>query len=86
MNEKLFNGNKNITSERILLARERKGITQMDLAARLQTEGVVIDNNGICKIENNNRGVSDFELKYIAKHLDVSIEWLLDEEAPSSDD
>lgn len=80
MKERLFKGNKNITGERVRQAREKKGLTQKALAAMLQTDEIVIDNNGVSKIERNMRSVSDFELKHIAKHLDVSMDWLAADE------
>ena len=79
MKENLFNDKHNITSERIRIARERKGLTQMQLAAKVQTEGLVFSNNILCQIEGNARLVRDYELKFIAKHLGVSADWLLGE-------
>ena len=79
MNSKLFNGHHNIVSERVKIARGRKGISQKNLAEKLQTEGIVIDNNGISRIECDNREVQDYEIKYLAKYLDVSVNWLLGE-------
>ena len=80
MKERLYKGKKNITGERVRMAREKKGLTQKALAAMLQTEQIVIDNNGVSKIERNMRSVTDFELKFIAKHLDVTMDWLADGE------
>ena len=62
------------------LARTKKRITQRDLAARLQTQGITIERDSISRIEIGTRFVTDYELKILAKTLDVSMEWLTDEE------
>ena len=54
--------------------------TQRDLAARLQTQGITIERDSISRIEIGTRFVTDYELKILAKTLDVSMEWLTDEE------
>ena len=66
-----YEGRKNLCGEKIKLARTKKRITQRDLAARLQS---------ISRIEIGTRFVTDYELKILAKTLDVSMEWLTDEE------
>jgi transcriptional regulator with XRE-family HTH domain len=65
---------------RVREARKKYGpkFTQSDLAARLQTEGINIDNVMISRIENGNREVSPVELYAIAKTLKVTPNWLLD--------
>jgi len=50
------------------------------LAARLQTQGITIERDSISRIEIGTRFVTDYELKILAKTLDVSMEWLTDEE------
>ena len=72
-----FYGNKNIIFKRMRDARTKAGLSQSDLAARLQTMDVNIDQQMISKIETNCRQVTDFELACICKCLDVSPEWLL---------
>lgn len=72
-----FYGNKNVIFLRMREARTRKGLSQHDLAAKLQTLHVNIDQQMISKIETNCRQVTDFELACICKCLDVSPEWLL---------
>lgn len=71
---------KNLCGEKIKLARTKKRITQRDLAARLQTQGITIERDSISRIEIGTRFVTDYELKILAKTLDVSMEWLTDEE------
>ena len=72
-----YNGRRNISGARIREARLQKGVSQMELAAMLQTEGIIIEQDVISKIEHETRLVQDFELKAIAQHLEVSIDWLV---------
>lgn len=72
-----FNGKKNVSGERVREARLKKHLSQSDLAARLQVEGIVIERDSISRIENGSRFVPDYELPLFAKVLGVSIEWLL---------
>ena len=47
-------------------------MTQSDLAARLQTLGVNLDQQMISKIEHNTRMVTDYELACLCSVLRVS--------------
>lgn len=64
--------NKNIIAQNLKKEREKRGISQSDLAAKLQTMNVNIDQQMISKIEKNNRQVTDYELACIAKCLSVT--------------
>ena len=57
-----FNGKKNVCGKRVKEARKRCGISQADLAARLQVEGIIIERDSISRIEIGTRFVSDYEL------------------------
>ena len=73
---------KNIVGSRIRKARQdaKPAITQSDLVARLQLEGLKdIDQPIISRIEKGDRIVADYEIKAIAKALKVSVGWLLKE-------
>ena len=70
-----YEGRKNLCGEKIKLARTKKRITQRDLA-----QGITIERDSISRIEIGTRFVTDYELKILAKTLDVSMEWLTDEE------
>ena len=72
-----FNGKKNISGDRIREARLRKRLSQSDLAAKMQVEGIVIERDSISRIEIGTRFIPDYELPLFAKVLDVSVEWLL---------
>ncbi len=52
-------------------------LSQADLAARMQVNGVTIEREAISKIETGDRFVTDYELMVFAKVLNVSIEWLI---------
>ena len=70
--------NKNIISEKLKTLREKKGLSQSNLAAKLQTMNVNIDQQMISKIEKNNRQVTDYELACICKCLSLTPNDLLD--------
>ena len=72
-----FGGAKNISGDRIHQARTTMRLSQADLAARMQVNGVTIEREAISKIETGNRFVSDYELLIFAKVLGVSMEWLI---------
>jgi transcriptional regulator with XRE-family HTH domain len=73
---------RNIIGERVRIARERVKpiITQADLAARLQVEGLHLERVTISKIETGYREVTDVEVRAIAKALGISVSWLLGED------
>ncbi len=73
-----FNGKKNICGNRVKVARQRQKITQNDLAARLQIEGITIERDSVSRIEIGTRFVADYELTVLAKCLNVSVNWLLE--------
>ncbi len=72
-----YNGRKNICGERIHEARCKLRLTQAELAARLQVAGITLERDSISRIEIGTRFVADYELKEIAKILNVTVEWLL---------
>ena len=57
-------------------------VSQNDLAALLQVNGLDLDKNAIQRIECGKRFITDIELKAIAKALDVAYTDLLDGEEP----
>lgn len=71
-------GEKNLVGQRLKALRERDGISQRDLAYRLQLIGVDMDKNVITRIETNKRYVTDLELQAIAKIFNVTYEYLID--------
>ena len=74
-----YNGKKNLCGPRIAEARKKLGLTQGELAARLQVKGVNIEFDSVSRIELGTRFVADYELKAFSEVLNVSAEWLLEE-------
>lgn len=74
--KKLLAGN--ISGDRIREQRLRLRLSQSALAARVQTEGVILEQGMISRIENGTRIVTDYELRALAKVLGVSVEYLVE--------
>ena len=72
-----YNGKKNICGERIHEARCKLRLTQSDLAAQLQINGIIIERDSISRIEIGTRFVADYELRELSKILKVTVNWLL---------
>ena len=72
-----YDGKKNICGERIHEARCKLRLTQSDLAAKLQINGIIIERDSVSRIELGTRFVADYELRELAKILKVSVNWLL---------
>ena len=72
-----FNGNKNICGARVKEARKKLKLSQENLAARLQVEGVNIERDSVSRIEIGTRFVADYELCALCKTLNVTPEYLL---------
>ena len=70
-------GNRNIIGARVTEARNRVGMKQNELLAKLQLEGVEISTPALSLLEGQKRPVSDIELKALSKILNVSVDWLL---------
>lgn len=72
-----YKGKKNLCGERIREARVIQRISQTNLAAKMQIEGINIERDSISRIENGSRFVTDYELMIFAKVLKTDIAWLL---------
>lgn len=70
-------GKCNSSGQRVKIAREKSGLSQSQLAARLQVEGIQLNQKAISRIETGERVVADYELAYLAKSLNVDPIWLL---------
>lgn len=70
---------KNIVGRRVAQARQQcdPAFTQDALSGRLAKLGIQLDRAAIAKIENGHRYVLDYELRALAKVLDVDVNWLL---------
>ncbi len=72
-----YNGRCNLCGENIRCVREAKGLTQEQLAARLQVAGLSLTQKAISRIETGERVVADYELVQLAAALDTEIKNLL---------
>lgn len=80
---KLELGERNIVGARVTEARNKLGMKQVELLARLQTAGVDISVPALSLLEGQKRPVSDIELNALADVLGVSVDWLLGRDKPS---
>ena len=71
-----FYGAKNISGDRIHRFRTAQRISQAELAARMQVNGVNIEREAISKIETGERFVADYELMVFARVLGVTMDQL----------
>lgn len=73
-----YKNRKNVSGKRIKEIRQQRGLTQSDLAAQLQVNGIIIERDSISRIEIGTRFVADYELMIIAQILNVPVDSLLD--------
>ncbi len=74
-----YRGRCNASGNNIRRIREQKQWSQEQLAARLQLEGLPIQQKAISRMETGDRVVADFELLLLAKVLGVCIGELLED-------
>lgn len=74
-----YEGRRNISGERVRQARCKMRYSQAQLAAKVQLEGVILEQDAISRIESGSRMVQDYELRALASGLDVTSGWLLGE-------
>ena len=70
-------GKNNISGKNIAIFRKEIGISQRELADRLQVEGLDVDKNAIQRIECGKRFVTDIKLLKISQVLNHSVTELL---------
>lgn len=75
-----YKGKKNLCGDRIRIGRLKKRMTQMELAAKIQLQGITLERDSISRIEIGTRFVTDYELKLFAKVLNVTVDDLLEED------
>ncbi len=71
-----YNGRANICGSRIRELRKQKKISQEEFAARMQVAGIDIDQRTISRIECEKRFLADFELREIARILQIPMDEL----------
>ncbi|MBR7178727.1 MAG: helix-turn-helix transcriptional regulator [Oscillospiraceae bacterium] len=74
---KTKDGRNNICGAQIAYYRKLSGKSQRELADALQLAGLDLDKNAIQRMEAGKRFITDIELVYLAKVLNVSYEDLL---------
>ena len=72
-----YEGRRNISGERVRMKRLSMRLSQAALAAKVQTEGVVLEQDAISRIELGERMVQDYELWALSSVLGVSADWPL---------
>lgn len=75
-----YNGKRNICGAGVRRLRTTRRMTQGELAAKVQLEGVSMEQDGISRVESGDRLVTDYELRAFASALRVPMEVLLDGE------
>ncbi len=74
---KSSDGRNNLCGSRIARRRKEMGKSQRELADALQLLGLDVDKNAVQRIEAGKRFVTDIELVYLCKALNLSYEELL---------
>ena len=74
-------GSLNVSGKKIAILRKaiKPKTSQRMLADMLQLSGIDLDKNAIQKIESGKRFVTDIELRALAKVLNVTADYLLEE-------
>ena len=72
-----FEGKRNISGERVRMRRLSLHLSQAALAAKVQTFGVILEQDAISRIEIGGRMVQDYELRALSEALGVTADWLL---------
>ena len=73
-----YQGRKNLCGKRVKEARTKQEMTQAQLAAKLQTQGITIERDGVSRIEIGTRFVTDYELMVLSQILGVYMPWLVE--------
>ena len=71
-------GTNNLCGKNLRKLRKNQGLTQRELASKLQLMGYDVDHYFILRAENGTRFVTDIELDMLSKALDVSVDKLLE--------
>ena len=74
---KTKDGQNNICGKTVEKRRKEMGLSERQLAELLQIAGLDLDKNAIQRIEAGKRFVTDIEITYLSKVLELSYEELL---------
>lgn len=80
-----YNEKCNASGQKIHELRKKMGITQGQLAARMQVQGIILEQKSISRIETGERVVPDYELRAFARVFGVRMEDLMEEEVQNWD-
>ena len=69
-----FEGQKNVSGDRIRELRLRARLSQ---AAKMQIEGVIVEQDVISRIESGSRLVTDYELLVLTRIFSTTADWLI---------
>lgn len=72
-----FEGKGNVSGDRVRELRLRARLSQSALAAKMQIEGAIIEQDAISRIESGYRLVTDYELIALTRIFGVSADWLI---------
>lgn len=73
-----YNGRKNICGNRVRCLRTARRWSQAALAAKMQTQGVIMEQDVVSKIESGDRLVTDYEVRAFAAVFGVAFENLIE--------
>lgn len=71
-----YHGRANICGAKIRELRLKRKMSQEELAARMQVAGIDIEQRTISRIECGKRFLADFEMREIARILQISLDEL----------
>lgn len=72
-----FEGKNNVSGDRIRQLRVLARLSQAELAAKMQTEGAIVEQDVISQIESGRRLVTDYELLVLTRIFNTSSDWLI---------
>jgi len=75
---KTAEGKNNVCGKNIAKFRKELGISQRELADRLQLIGLDVDKNAVQRMESGQRFITDIEITFLSKVLQKSITEIFD--------
>lgn len=74
---KSYNGENNICGKKVATLRKKMGKSQRELADALQLLGLDVDKNAVQRIEAGKRFVTDIEIIFLSRVLNITVNELL---------
>ena len=66
-----------MSGDRIRELRLKARLSQAALAVKMQTEGVIVEQDVISRIESGSRLVTDYEILVLTRIFNVSADWII---------